>query len=279
MRPELIFGMVWVHDMSLFVYRSRKFNRLYGLVIFLFTFWFLAGLVVVGFGIESAMSGWSDFTFIALASLVLLLHLSANSHGGSALILFSLFMIVSLLVEFSGALLGFPFGSHEYSANLGPRMFGLVPFAVPLSWWVIVWPLHCLVHSAQAGRGSMVLVPVITAFWAVVADMLIEPGATLVRGYWEWETEGFYYGVPWTNFLSWFVIAFVLSFAAQVLLPHSPFKREELRVPVWVLCATVSLFVFVAILHGMWWVLAVAVFFFVCVRRMRKQARSSSLSQ
>lgn len=265
--------------MSLFIYRSRKFNRLFGLVLFLYTVWFAVGLVVLGFGLETPMGSWADFAYITLAALLLLLHLSGQSHGGSAMVVFLMFCVISGVVEGIGAMTGFPFGSYGYTGEFGPVIFGVLPLAIPLSWWVIVWPLHCLVHSALAGNGSVTWTPIITATGAVIADLIIEPAATLERQYWIWEGPGIYYGVPWTNFLAWFVTAFVLSFLAQVLLPHSPFKREELRVPVWVLVSTLFTFVVMSVSAGMWGVVPVALVFFWGVRRLFRSARSTSLSQ
>lgn len=233
----------------------------------------------MGFGIETPMGPWADFAYIALASLVLLLHLCGLSNGGSALFIFLVFAVLSGVVESVGAISGVPFGSYDYTDQFGPVLFGVLPAAIPLAWWVIVWPLHCLVHSALAGRGAVAMVPVLTATGAVVADLIIEPAATLVRGYWMWEGPGIYYGVPWTNFLGWFGTAFVLSFLAQLFLPHSPFKQEELRVPVWVLASTILTFVVVSLANGKWWVLVVAVIFFWGIRKLFKSARSMSLSQ
>jgi len=265
--------------MSLFVYRSKKFNRLYGLVFFLYTVWFAVGLFVLGLGLETPIGPWADFVFIALAALLLFLHLSGYSNLGATLMIFLVFAVISGGVEAIGAMTGFPFGSYTYTDQFGPVLFGVLPVAIPLAWWVIVWPLHCLVHSAFAGRRSVMMIPVFTAIGAVVADLIIEPAATLVRGYWLWEGPGVYYGVPWVNFLGWFGTAFVLSFLAQTLLPHSPFKREELRVPVWVLTSTILTFVVVSVAHGKWGVLFVAALFFFGVWRLVKSARSTSLSQ
>jgi putative membrane protein len=265
--------------MSLFVYRSKKFTRLYGMVFFVYTVWFAVGLFVLGLGLETPMGPWADFIFIALAALVLFLHLSASSNFGSTLLIFLVFAVISGVVEAVGALTGFPFGNYGYTDQFGPLLFGILPAAIPLAWWVIVWPLHCLVHSACAGRHSVMLIPVLTALGAVTADLIIEPAATLVQGYWTWEGPGVYYGVPWVNFLGWFGTAFILSFLAQTILPHSPFKREELRMPLWVLVSTVFTFVVVSVAHGKWGVIVVAVLFFFGVWRLFKSARSNSLSQ
>ncbi|MFP4351761.1 MAG: carotenoid biosynthesis protein [Puniceicoccaceae bacterium] len=264
--------------MSLFVYRSRRFNRMYALAVILYTIWFLVGLVVVGAGIDTPFGPWADFTFLALAALVLVLHLAGHTHGLSVLVVFLTFCAISGLVEAVGAATGFPFGSYTYTDRFGPVLFGILPAAIPLAWWVIVWPLHCLVHSARAGKGSVFMVPVLTAVGAVWADFIIEPPATLVREYWHWEGPGLYYGVPWTNFPAWFATAFVLSFLAQILLPHSPFKKEELRVPLWVLSTTLFTFLIVALANGQWLVAGVAAGFFIALWRTARLARSNSLS-
>jgi putative membrane protein len=265
--------------MSLFVYRSRRFNRLYGLSVFLYAVWFLVGLFVVGGGFETPFGPWADFTFIALAALVLLLHFGGHSPGPSVAAIFLLFCVLSGAVESLGAVTGFPFGSYDYSDRFGPVLFGTLPLAIPLAWWVIVWPIHCVVHSALTGKGGVVWVPVATACGAVWADLIIEPAATLVRGYWTWEGPGIYYGVPLANFFGWFATAFVLSLLAQIFLPHAPFKREELRVPLFVLATTLFTFLLVSVVHGKWAVVAVAFAFFAVLWRVARLARSSSLRQ
>ncbi|MEM0967088.1 MAG: carotenoid biosynthesis protein [Verrucomicrobiota bacterium] len=261
--------------MVLFVYRSRKFNRLYALVLFLYAVWFTVGLFVLGLGLQTPFGPWADFIFIALAALVLLLHLAGQFPTVPVLLVFLWFTVLSGVVEGVGAVTGFPFGDYFYTGNFGPILFGVLPLAIPLAWWVVVWPIHCLVHSALAGRGSILWVPIVTGVIAVVADLMIEPAATLVRNYWNWDGSGVYYGVPWQNFLGWFGVAFVLSFFSQVFLSRGPFKREELRVPLWVLLSTIGTFVLVSLVSGKWLVLLVAIVFCAMIRRLWVMTRPS----
>lgn len=264
--------------MSLFVYRSRRFNRFYGLILFLFAVWVSVGFVVVAADLRTPFGAWADFTFIALAALVLLLHFAGRQSGAVVCLVFFLYAFISGGVEALGAATGFPFGSYSYSGNFGPLLFGLLPLAIPLAWWVVVWPLHCLVHSALSGRGLVAWVPFVTAGLAVWADLVIEPAATLVRGYWTWEGGGIYYGVPWTNFAAWYATAFVLSFLSQVFLPHNPFKRAELRVPLLVLATTLFTFLLVSLVHGKWPVVLVALGLFGALWKLVRSARTQSLS-
>jgi len=265
--------------MSLFIYRSKRFNRFYGVTLFLYSVWFLVGLFVVGASIQTPFGEWADFIFITLAALVLLLHFATQVHGRSVFSVFLLFVLVSGLMETIGALTGVPFGSYTYTDQFGPMLFGVLPAAIPLAWWVIVWPIHCLVKSALAGTGVVLWIPVLTGIGAVLADLIIEPAATLVRGYWGWEGGGIYYGVPWTNFLAWFGTAFLLSLMTQLFFPHTPLKKVQLRTPVWVLGTTIITFVLVSVVTGKWWVLIPAGLFFYGIRWLYRSSRTDSLSQ
>ena len=52
---------------------------------------------------------------------------------------------------------------------------------------------------------------IVGALLAVALDLLLEPVAYHVKGYWLWaETVG-YYGVPWSNFLAWLLAALLMN--------------------------------------------------------------------
>lgn len=51
------------------------------------------------------------------------------------------------------------------------------------------------------------------ATFALLLDLLIEPMAVYINGYWVWDnTGGGYYGVPGSNFAAWWGTSFVLAF-------------------------------------------------------------------
>jgi uncharacterized membrane protein len=44
------------------------------------------------------------------------------------------------------------------------------------------------------------------------SDLLIDPAATCILGYWHWQQEGIFFGVPLVNFAGWFGVSAVLLF-------------------------------------------------------------------
>lgn len=265
--------------MDLFIYRTRKFTRLYYLTAAVYFIWFLVGLVVVSGGIDTPLGGSADFIFLALASLTLFIHAAGNCPAVQTFMFFAIITVVSGSIEFLGAVSGFPFGSYAYTDAFGPTLGGILPLAIPLAWWVIVWPIHVIIHSALSGRGDILYVPVLTAIGAVWADLIIEPVATLSRGYWQWSAEGVYYGVPWTNFLGWFFTALLLSFVLQTVLPHAPMKKQALRMPLWVLTTTLFTFWLASIVEGYWLTIGIGIVFFATLFYYAGKGRTEGLRQ
>jgi len=246
----------------------------------LFGIWFAVGMLVVGFGLPSPFGAWADLAFIVFASVVLILHAALRLPSTVLMAVFLLFVLISGGVEAYGAATGLLFGSYDYSGNFGLLLFGLLPVAIPLAWWVVVWPLHLLVRSNWGGAARLFVVPFCTAGLAVWADLIIEPAATLVRGYWTWEGGGGYYGVPNSNFLWWFITSFVLSFLACLIVPRELFRGRALLIPVGILTATLATFLLLSAVNGKWFPTLLAVCFFAVVWGLyyRSVSRFSSRS-
>lgn len=155
---------------------------------------------------------WPDgFPLLATASTVLLalaaLAWAWDKVGARALLLALLAFLVGLFVEVLGSRTGFPFGTYSYDPP-GPTLLG-VPLLVPLGWW---W----MTAAALALSGGR---PLLVGALLVALDLGLEPLMTR-SGFWTWASGGLYYGVPWVNFLGWFVVGSLLGWALGKLAPE-----------------------------------------------------------
>ena len=225
--------------------------RFYSLVLGLFLIWATVGLFVVAFNRETPFGAWADLIFMILAALIVFLSW-ARYYGFS--ITWKSFLWVAIWsgsIEAIGATTGFPFGTYDYTGNFGPLVGGVVPLAIPLAWWVIVGTLFLVVDYALFRLSTILTFNAVTLLMlvpigAVAVDFTLEPVATLVRGYWHWEDGVFYYGVPFSNFVGWFMTAWVASGGLFLLTlrkgPRQTMAPVSVTPPVAVLFSVVLLF-------------------------------------
>ncbi|MCW1292981.1 MAG: carotenoid biosynthesis protein [Candidatus Parvarchaeota archaeon] len=131
--------------------------------------------------------------------------------------LIELFVIyfISFLFEFLGVNFGIPFGKYYYSNALGFKLFG-VPFSVPFMWFSFVTLSFLIVKNSF-------LSPLLT----VSIDLLMDPYMSNFGWFWQTKLFNFYYGIPLSNFIGWYVVSFILI---QVLIRLSKSKIKSTEV-------------------------------------------------
>jgi putative membrane protein len=110
-------------------------------------------------------------------------------------------------IELIGVATGWPYGSFEYTVDLGP-MLGGVPVALPVFFIPLVvnaYLLCLLLLGPRASNGWLRLLTVIAA--VVGMDVVLDPGAVAL-GFWSFG-GGSFYGVPLSNYAGWVVSATV----------------------------------------------------------------------
>ena len=119
---------------------------------------------------------------------------------------------MTLAVELVGAWTGFPFGDHGYGGQLGWLVLGLVPFVIPLSWFLMLYAsLGIALRFRRGPRATLAL----TALGLFAWDVLMEPAMSAAYPFWMWRSTGVYYGMPLANWLSWLVIGPVITLALR----------------------------------------------------------------
>ena len=116
------------------------------------------------------------------------------------------------VVETIGVVTGFPYGSFYYGDALGGRIFGLVPYLLPVSYAPLV--IGAVAASWSSGNQHRALWILRSALLLTLMDGVLDPGAASL-GFWVWPEGGAYYGVPLSNYAGWLLSG---ALAAALLL-------------------------------------------------------------
>jgi uncharacterized membrane protein len=149
---------------------------------------------------------------VVLGCLFSVAHALLSRGGRAAAVLVAAGAGGGLAVEAVGVATGFPFGTYDYSGQLGPRLFG-VPVVIPLAWTWMAWPAWlAALRLVRAWPARVALGAAGLAAW----DLFLDP-QMVAEGYWTWRhpvpaLPGVP-GVPAGNYLGWLGFAVLLMAA------------------------------------------------------------------
>lgn len=164
-------------------------------------------------GVRPAQS-WLAALFLLLAGVIVLLS-TRTTRDLLWLVCVALF---GFAVEIIGVRFGVPFGAYNYTDILAPKLLG-VPLVMAAAWMTLAAYVKQMLARFRLSTWTEAL---IAALWLTTIDLIIDPLAAQQLNYWRWAANGFYYGIPATNFAGWFatsLLAFLLfrqSCAANV---------------------------------------------------------------
>ncbi len=230
---------------------------LFGLFLVQFTLvWLNLWTLFPGFG----DARWPNGLLLALAAAATLTSLARQLPAQNVMLASIIIAFLGGTVQTFGALTGMPFGPYLYMDDIGPRLFGPLPWAVPVIWLIAI--------LCARGVGRLILRPWrktrsygfwlmgLTVALAVLFDLGLEPFATRVKQFWFWNPTHawlYWYSTPWVNFLGWAGTAvLILGFATPSLINKKPVSQPPDYHPlvIWLLVNT--LFVTGAIAHQLW---------------------------
>src|SRR5258708_540923 len=155
---------------------------------------------------------------IALVTLLpfvfVFVHGSANYRFRDVLVFVAIALVVSNIFENMSILTGFPFGHYYYTDGLGPKLF-LVPILIGPAYigtGYLSWMLARMILGGTEQRlpgHSIFTVPLLASFIMVSWDLSFDPAASTINHSWIWLQGGNYFGVPFSNFMGWFLTVFV----------------------------------------------------------------------
>ena len=135
------------------------------------------------------------------------------------------------VVEAVGVATGFPFGTYDYSGQLGPKLLG-VPLIIPLAWTWMAWPAWLAALRLARGRAARIA---LAAAGLAAWDLFLDP-QMVAEGYWRWRSATPALpgvpGVPLGNYLGWLGFAVVLMAALSTVAGRAVQTPEPTDAPI-----------------------------------------------
>jgi putative membrane protein len=178
--------------------------------------------------------GQLTVTIGAVAGIAFLSHAVGWRRTLQAL---ALVFVIAFTAEAVGTVTGAPFGPYIYTDRLGYRLFGLVPFNIPTSWFYMLVASLGIASRLLLGRDDGMS----RWWWAFVAalimtawDLVMDP-AMFETEHWLWQVPDLssaptwqrllgydgYFGIPVVNFLGWILTATIVARTTLALIPPS----------------------------------------------------------
>lgn len=215
-------------------------------------------------------------TYVLLGSLAALAFATHTTGWRTALTLALTSSALALGAEVLGTSVGLPFGDYTYSEMLGYRVFGLVPFPIPISWFymllgslVIVARLASARDDARTRWRWSLAAGLLMVAW----DISMDP-AMVKTGHWAWGsgemfanlppwlnaffTRDAFYGMPFSNWLGWLLTATLIARVMLAIVPPTRFRESmsHSALPIALYLANGIMPVALCLRDGFWWAAA-----------------------
>ena len=165
--------------------------------------------------LNSPLDGLIPAVSILSMVLFVLLHGPRQIGWQRLAVFFFIAFIVSWCYESLSIKTGFPFGHYHYTDKLGPKL-GAVPLLIMPAYYAVCYVSWHLAHivldkfDAHADRLQTWAVPVLASFIMVMWDMSMDPARSTLAAAWIWHDGGSYFGVPFQNFMGWFLCVYTI---------------------------------------------------------------------
>lgn len=140
-----------------------------------------------------------------------LLHAGQREGWKRGLAMLALVFVVSLGFESVGVATGWVYGPYHYTDLLGPKFLGMVPYLIPLAWFMVSYPSFVIadrlvpVHWRPWQR--LLAVAAVGGLAMTAWDLIMDP-IMVSSGHWVWDTNGAYFGIPLQNYWGWWLTVF-----------------------------------------------------------------------
>ncbi|GAB4312973.1 MAG: carotenoid biosynthesis protein [Methanobacteriaceae archaeon] len=173
----------------------------------------VAAFFVTNVPINQDMAPISGFFIIALA-LPAYGALIRGLGWNKALIFIMVLSLYAIFIETLAIITGIPYSHFQYSGLIGLKLFGYTPYTVPFAYVPLF--VGCFYLAILLSKVKWKII-IFSTLLVVVADLVLDPAAVALN-FWTFQSGGFYYGVPLSNFLGWIITGFIASTITLCLL-------------------------------------------------------------
>ncbi|WP_035186186.1 carotenoid biosynthesis protein [Alteribacter aurantiacus] len=222
-----------------------------------FIVWYGCGVVLLSFDLVPPWLEWANVVFLITSGLLAMMFFYRTYKKTLGLFFILTVFVLSMVIESIGVATGLFFGDYVYKTDFGPKIIG-VPITIGFAWVMVIGTSHVFAKllSAFVGKFAFLVYTLYGALVATSIDLIIDPVAYEVKEYWVWLEGGLYYDIPFSNFLGWFVLSFVLHtiiFAlgrknGQWLTSSDSYWHTNMR---WLYFLMTMMFVIVALVNGL----------------------------
>jgi putative membrane protein len=193
-------------------------------------------IVLTIYPIISIASGVAPNRFLTPVSTLVgftfaLLHAGQREGWSRALRLLALVFGVSLLFESVGVATGLVYGPYHYTNKLGPLFLGLVPYLIPVAWFMMSYPSFViadrLIPAGWKHWQRILSVAAVGGLAMTAWDLVMDP-IMVSSGHWVWDVNGAYQGIPLQNFWGWWLTVFI-TFALYLLISGKAPRTPEAK--------------------------------------------------
>ena len=131
-------------------------------------------------------------------------------------------MVLGFIFEFLGTRTGIPFGWYYYD-KLSLQYAGISLY-VPIMWGIYTFEAYFFVRQITRGWKTAIL----TATLLVILDLALDPIMTSWNA-WVWitKTEINWFGIPWTNYVGWFISSFTIVLGYLAVIRYLRNAKED----------------------------------------------------
>jgi uncharacterized membrane protein len=161
---------------------------------------------------KAPLNGFASAGFLFVAGGLVLLNSAPQDRMRLCLA-----AVLGFIAEVFGVRYGWLFGNYYYTEILAPNLFG-VPLAMGCAWLLLVGYIQNMLAPFKLSKIASII---FLGGWMTVIDLLIDPLAAHEFGYWTWLEQGIYYGIPFRNFVGWFIVSGLIALTDILIFSRS----------------------------------------------------------